>query len=174
VNRLPQRKDVLLPVIHHRKVSRCVSDKESGMKLLKMTMVLGLVLMGGMALAEEAAKDPTVIAWKELMGKNGAAAKVLSQMAKGEVAFDAAAAQAAKDALIADAKATPAAFQTQASDPASEAKPEIWTNWDDFVAKAGALEGAAQALDVTSAETIAAGMGAIGGACGACHKAYKM
>ncbi len=143
------------------------------MKLISKTLVIGLVLMGGMALAEDKAKDPTVIAWKELMGKNGAAAKILSEMAEGKMAFDQAIAQGAKDALIADAKATPAAFETQASDPVSAAKPEIWTNWDDFVAKSGALATAAEALDVSSAASIGAGMAAVGGACGACHKAYK-
>ena len=144
------------------------------MSFLKTTLVLGLVLAGGVAIAEEAAKDPTVIAWKELMGKNGAAAKVLGEMAGGKTAFDAAAAAAARDTLIADAKAIPAAFKTQAADPASGAKPEIWANWDDFVAKSVALNAAAEALDVTSVETIGAGMGAIGGACKACHSAYKM
>jgi cytochrome c556 len=144
------------------------------MKLIPTTLVLGLMLAGSMAMGQQQATDPTVIAWKDLMRKNAAAAKTLGEMAGGKIAFDAAAAQAAKDALIADSKATPAAFQTQASDPASKAKPEIWTNWDDFVAKAEALNSAAQALDVTSAETIGAGMGAVGGACMACHRAYQM
>jgi cytochrome c556 len=143
------------------------------MKLMTKTLVLGLVLSGGMAMAQDAT-DPTVVAWKNLMRANGGAAKVLGEMAGGKTAFDQAAAEAAKAKLIEDAKATPAAFQTQASDPASRAMPEIWTNWDDFVAKSGALLAAAEALDVSSAETIGAGMGAVGGACGACHKAYQV
>ena len=139
---------------------------------IKSMLILGLVLAGGMAVAQQAT-DPTVVAWNDLMRKNAAAAKTLGGMAGGKIAFDAAAAEAAKAALIADAKATPAAFQTQASDPASKALPAIWTNWDDFVAKAGALANAAEAMDVSSAESIGAGMGAVGGACGACHKAYQ-
>ncbi len=143
------------------------------MKLMNRMLVLGLVFAGGMAVAKDA-KDPTVIAWQALMMKNAGAAKTLGGMASGKIAFDQAAAEAAKASLIEDAKATPAAFQTQASDPASGAMPAIWTNWDDFVAKAGGLAAAAEALDTSSAETIAAGMQAIGGACGACHKAYQM
>jgi cytochrome c556 len=144
------------------------------MRLINKTLALGLVLAGGMAVAQQQATDPTVIAWKNLMRANAGAAKVLGDMAGGKTAYDQAAAEAAKADLIADAKATPAAFQTQASDPASKAKPEIWTNWDDFVAKAGALAAAAEALDTSSVETIGAGMGAIGGACTACHRAYQL
>jgi cytochrome c556 len=143
------------------------------MKLMQKTLMLGLVFAGGMAMAQDA-KDPTVVAWKALMMQNAGAAKTLGGMASGKIAFDKAAADAAKAALIADSKATPAAFQTEASDPASRALPAIWTNWDDFVAKAGGLSAAAEALDTSSAETIAAGMEAIGGACGACHKSYQM
>ncbi len=143
------------------------------MKLMQKTLMLGLVLAGGMAMAQDAT-DPTVVAWKALMMKNAGAAKTLGGMASGKVPFDQAAAEAAKAALIEDSKATPAAFQTEASDPASRALPAIWTNWDDFVAKAGGLSAAAEALDTSSAETIAAGMEAIGGACGACHKSYQM
>jgi len=143
------------------------------MKLIKTTLVLGLIFAGGTAVAQEAT-DPTVIAWKALMRANGGAAKVLGEMAGGKTAFDQAAAEAARARLIDDSKATPAAFQTEASDPASRALPAIWTNWDDFVAKSGALAAAAEALDTSSVETIAAGMEAIGGACIACHKSYQM
>jgi cytochrome c556 len=169
---LPQRQDFLLPVTCLRKVAGRLSDKESGMKLTNKMLVLGLVFAGGMAVAQDA-KDPTVVAWKALMMKNAGAAKTLGGMASGKVAFDQAAADAAKASLIEDSKATPAAFQTEAADPASRALPAIWTNWDDFVAKAGGLAAAAEALDTSSAETIAAGMEAIGGACGACHKLYQ-
>lgn len=144
------------------------------MRLIDKTLALGLVFAAGMAVAQQQATDPDVIARKDLMRANAGAAKVLGDMAGGKTAFDQAAADAAKAMLIRDAKATPAAFQTQASDPASKAKPEIWTNWDDFVAKAGALAAAAEALDTSSVETIGAGMGGIGGACAACHRAYQM
>ena len=65
-------------------------------------------------------------------------------------------------------------FEKAGSDPASEAKPEIWTNWEDFVAKANALSTAATALDVASADSIKAGMGAIGGTCKGCHTTYRV
>jgi cytochrome c556 len=141
------------------------------MKNITKTLILGLVMVGGIAFAEAA--DPTVKARQMLMDANGAAMKTLGGMAKGEIAFDAAAAAAAKATLIADATDIPVKFKDQATDPASHAKPEIWTNWDDFVAKAGDLGKAAEALDTTSLDTMNAGLGGIGGACGACHKVYK-
>ena len=142
------------------------------MKFAAKLMVLGAILAGGVAFAE-GANDPEVKARQELMDHNGGAMKTLGEMAEGKVAFDAAAAEEAKKALTEGAAGIEEAWKNNATDPASKSKPEIWTAWDDFVAKAGDLGKAAEALDTTSAETIGAGLGAIGGACKACHTAYK-
>jgi cytochrome c556 len=142
------------------------------MKFTSKILVLGLLMAGGVALAE-GATDPDVKARQEVMDANGAAMKTLGGMASGKIAFDAAAAQAAKDSLVADAAKTPDVFKNQATDPASKAKPDIWTSWDDFAAKAKDLGTAAAALDATSLDGVKAGLGAVGGACKACHTAYK-
>lgn len=145
------------------------------MKFNAKFLVLTLAVAAGAAWAAGDRTDPDAIARSEVMRSNGGAMKTLGGMASGEVAFDAAAAQAAKDALAANAAAIPEKFANQGgADPASEAKPEIWANWDDFAAKAQALADAAAALDVTSVETIGAGMGAIGGACKDCHTTYRV
>jgi len=143
-------------------------------KPLTKTIVAGLMLCAGMAVAETAATDPAVIARQDLMKSFGGAAKTLGEMAGGKVAYDAAAAEAAKATLTAGAAEIAAKFETNAADPGSEAKPEVWTGWEDFVAKAKALETAATAVDTSNAETIGAGMGAIGGACKDCHVSYRM
>ncbi len=104
----------------------------------------------------------------------GGAAKALGGMASGEVAYDATAAEAAKANLVAGSADVHVKFEKAGNDPASGAKPEIWTNWDDFVGKANALNTAATALDVASAEGIKAGMGAIGGACKDCHTTFRV
>jgi cytochrome c556 len=104
----------------------------------------------------------------------GAALGVLGKMAQGEVAYDAAAAEAAKATLIATSMDIEAKFTVNAADPESKAKPEIWTNWADYLVKAKALTDAATALDTSSIETIGAGMGAIGGTCKDCHGAYQL
>ncbi len=143
------------------------------MKIVTKSLILGLIMVGGVALAQSKATDPDVNARQTLMGNNGGAMKVLVGMAKGQAEFDAAAAEAAKATLLADSAEIAAKFTNNASDPASKAKPEIWTNWDDFVAKAGGLTAAAEAMDTSSLDGVKAGVAAIGGACGACHTPYK-
>jgi cytochrome c556 len=143
------------------------------MKLTGKALIAALVCAGGVVMAAEAT-DPTVKAWQESMDAGAGHAKTLGDMAGAKAPFDAAAAQAAKDALVAEAAAIPGLFMTQASDPKSKAKPEIWTDWAGFEAKAKALGDAAAALDASSLEGVQAGMGAVGGACGDCHKAYRL
>jgi cytochrome c556 len=144
------------------------------MTFLKKTLALSLILAAGVAVAKDGVQDPTVAARMELMKTIGMNTKVLGDMAGDKAPFDAAAAAAAKDALVAASAEIGAKFETQATDPVAEAKPEIWSNWDDFLAKAGALNAAATALDASSVETVKAGMGAIGGACKDCHSTYRM
>lgn len=143
------------------------------MKLTAKLLVLGLIMAGGIALGDPAATDPDVKARQALMDANGAAIKVLGDMAGGTVAFDATAAAAAKATLIADAADVPVKFKTNAVDAFSHAKPDVWTAWDDFAAKAGDLGKAAAALDTASLDGVKAGLGNIGGTCKACHTANK-
>ena len=143
------------------------------MKFATKTLIVGLIMAGGIAFAQSKATDPDVKARQTLMDGNGGAMHTLGGMVKGEMAYDAAAAEAAKAVLVASAADIAAKFKTNATDPESHAKAEIWTNWDDFAAKAGDLGKAAAALDTTSLDSLKAGIGAVGGACGACHTLYK-
>jgi cytochrome c556 len=143
------------------------------MQLKLSAFALSAALIGSMAFAADAT-DPLVIGQKDLMKSFGAASKVLGSMAGGGVAFDAAAAEAAKAALITGAADIPVKFATQGADPESESKPEIWSNWDDYLVKAKAMGDAAAALDATSLDGVKAGMGAVGASCKACHQAYRM
>ena len=136
--------------------------------------MLLLAATGPLAALAQEATDPNVQARQALMRTIGQNSKVLGDMASGQAGYDAAAAEAAKAALAAAAAEIPARFEIQgAADPESTALPEIWTNWDDFVAKGQALEAAVNAADVSSASAIQASMGGIGGACSACHRAYR-
>lgn len=144
------------------------------MKLTTKALAIGFALVAGIAFAEAEATDPNVIARQDLMKTFGGAAKALGEMASGKVAYDAAAAEAAKQVLVAGSAQIAAKFEANAVDPATEAKPEIWTGWDDFITKGKGLETAAQALDVSSIEMIGAGMAGVGGACKACHTTYRM
>lgn len=144
------------------------------MKFLK-AVVIGAVLTAGAAFAEGERTDPNAIARSDLMKVIGKNTGILGDMASGKAAHDAAGAEAAKAAIIEAAGKIEATFKDQgAADPASEAKPEIWAEWDDFLADAKMLSDAATAMDVASAETIGAGMGALGGACKDCHTEFRV
>ena len=144
------------------------------MKFVK-AVVIGAVLISGAAFAKGDRTDPNAKARSDLMRVVGQNTGILGDMAGGKTPHDAAAAEAAKAALIEAAGQIETAFKDQgAADPASEAKPEIWANWEDFLANAKMLGDAAGAMDVSSAETIGAGMGALGGACKDCHTDFRV
>jgi cytochrome c556 len=143
------------------------------MRFVAKALILSLTLTAGAAIAKDGVQDPTVKARMDLMGTIGMNTKILGDMAGGKAAFDASAAEAAKAALIAAAADIPAKFETEADDPVSEARPDIWMNMEGFAEDAKALETAAGAIDVASVEGIQAGMGAIGGTCKACHSDFR-
>ena len=144
------------------------------MKLFK-AFAIGAVLAAGAAFAQEDPTDPSAIARSDLMKMVGMNTGILGNMAGGKEPYDAAKAEGAKAALIEAAGKIEATFMEQGgADPASESKPEIWANWEDFLVKAKALGDAAGAVDVASVESIGAGMGAIGGACKDCHTSYRV
>jgi cytochrome c556 len=153
-----------------------ISSREpDDMSFFKTTVLAVTVLAAGVAFAKGDRTDPNAKARSDLMRTIGAQTKVLGDMAGDKAPFDAAAAEAAKAALAAAAGQIAVAFETQGGeDPAQEAKPEVWTNWEDFVKKADALAAAAGAVDATSLDGIKAGMGAIGGTCKDCHSTYRM
>ena len=146
------------------------------MKFAK-ALLISAVLASGVAYAEEEVEptDPSAIAREQLMETIGKNIGIVGDMAGGKTAYDAAAAEAAKAALVEATAKIEATFMDQgAADPAFASNPEIWANWDDFLVKAKAANDAAGALDVSSAEAIGAGMGALGGACKDCHTTYRM
>ena len=101
--------------------------------------------------------------------------RVLGKMMKGIEDFDLEAAQSAIGNIAVLAAQTPEMFKIEAVDPHAEAKPEIWTNFDDFVEKALTLENVA--LDVgssfTGEEGLRNAMMTLGATCKACHSLYR-
>ena len=125
------------------------------------------------AWAHSGVKNPQVQAWMHGMEQISAATKVLGDMARGRADYDSDAAEAAKAALVSHATDIPVLFKVQETDPKSDALPAIWEDYADFIEKAAALGKAAEQLDVSSADTIGAGMRAVGATCKSCHGAYR-
>lgn len=142
-------------------------------KTFAKTLFLTLALAGTVAIAKEGVNDPIVKARMELMSTIGQNTGVLGGMASDRAPFDAAAAAAAREALIAASAQITAKFEVEADDPLSESTPMIWMAFDDFTAKGEAMNAAATALDVSSLDAIRAGMGALGGTCRDCHTEYR-
>lgn len=144
------------------------------MKHVFLSLALGAATLSGAAALHAEVSNPVVKDRMELMGTIRSSFATLGGMAQGKVDFDADKAAEAQSALVEASAKIPTAFEANEADPESEALPEIWENWDDFVAHATKLEDAAAALDASSLETVKAGVGPIGASCGGCHQSYRM
>lgn len=143
------------------------------MKFVTKAFVIGLMMSATVVFAAKST-DPDAKARQTLMDTIGMNTGILGDMAGGKAEFDATKADAAKAAIATSAGLIAATFEPQGTDAESKAKPEIWTNWEDFLVKADGLSKAAAALDATTVEGVQAGMGGIGGACKDCHMKYRM
>ncbi|MDF1619115.1 c-type cytochrome [Pseudothioclava nitratireducens] len=144
------------------------------MKSYGKLLAVGLVCVAGVAAAKEGVTNPVVKERMDVMQVIRANTGALGDMASGKAAFDGAKAAEAAAAIAGAAATIPTVFEPQETDPVSEAKPAIWENFSDFTTKADALTTAAQSLDTGSLDALKAGMGAVGGACKACHTDYRI
>ncbi|MCC5991198.1 MAG: cytochrome c [Rhodobacteraceae bacterium] len=105
---------------------------------------------------------------------------VLGGMAQGRMDYDAGMAQTAADNLFHVTRHDQSRLWPEGTDSsasmATRAKPEIWENLDDFVAKFVALQNAAEALQAVAGDgldAMRAGVGPLSGTCQACHESYR-
>lgn len=153
------------------------------MRLAKkfITLTALSLTLSAPAIAQDAkAIDGAVKARKAQMSLYAFNLGILGNMAKGQADYDAAVAQGAASSLLAltrlDASQMWPAGSEQGAAAGSRAKPEMWNNMNDVIAKAMAMQAAAEAMDGAAGqglEAMQAAMGGVGGACSACHKAYR-
>ena len=99
-------------------------------------------------------------------------------IAKGQIPYDAALIEknAGKVAQLAPMIPDMFAMDTSASGLPTEAKADIWADYDDFSAKAATTAERAEALVAATAEGRGATMkafGALGSSCKSCHDSYR-
>lgn len=131
--------------------------------------------------AADAATD-AVKARQEHMKSFGKQMGTFAGMAKGEVEYDAAAAQAAADTLVELVNADMSGFWlpgTSADDlpGVSYAKADLWNEGDKVGAIVGDLKTAAatmQEVAGTGKAEMAQALGGIGKNCQACHQSYQL
>lgn len=150
------------------------------MKRMMMIAAVSAVLASG-AIAED--EDPFADAVEMRHGLMLQMATDLGKvgaMAKEEVPYDAAVASKAAANITAIASVLsmdqfPAGSEYQKATD-SFALPAVWEKQDDFLQKVADLNTAAAAFQTAAGTDLAslkAGMEGIGGACAACHKAYR-
>ena len=146
--------------------------KENSMKKIAITSIA--IALTAAAIHAHTVENPAVQKRMDVMKEIKGTMGVLGGMAKGAIAFDAAAAGAAQNTLIEQSGIVAATFEANETDPKSEALPSIWENWDTFVDMADDLTFAAEGLDASSLDGVRSGLGNIGASCGACHKKFRM
>ena len=142
----------------------------------RKSFAIGIALLTATAaLAHQGVQNPAVKARMDGMSVIAENMKTIGLMAKGTNEFDAALARSAAAAIAEHAAAAPALFESNETDPKSEARPEIWTNFDDFVLKATELETVANGLStsINDKSDLRSAMRSLGKTCKACHAIYR-
>ncbi|MGH1413159.1 MAG: c-type cytochrome [Pelagimonas sp.] len=105
---------------------------------------------------------------------------ILGGMAKGQVEYDAEAAQAAADALVAVSMINQAPMWPAGTDNMSiegtRALPAMWDNVEDAMGNWAAFGEAAKAMQAAAGmgkDKIGPNMGKLGGSCKGCHDTYR-
>ena len=140
----------------------------------KLAIITVVIALSGATIHAHSVENPAVQKRMDVMKEIKGAMGVLGSMAKGAIAFDAAAAGAAQNTLIEQSGMVATTFEANETDPKSEAVPAIWENWDTFVEMADDLTFAAEGLNTTSLDGMRGGLGNIGASCGACNKKFRM
>lgn len=152
------------------------------MKTLFAGMTVAAVLCAAAATAQERGPFAMQIdARQGIMAYRALQLGVLGGMAKGEVEYNAEAAQKAADNLLAAATIDASMLWPKGSDhdadPSSEALAAIWAEGSDIGAKATAMSEAAVAMQAAAGkdlESLKTAMGTVGAACSGCHKAFRL
>lgn len=154
-----------------------MSHRPTSRTLLRVAAVaLGGLLVAGPALAQDVEK--TVAYRQGIFKALGWHIGPVAGMAKGEIEFDTAVLQHHTDALAALAGLVHEGFP-EGSGPVegSRAREEIWTDPETFQARAANLAEQTAILAARTPfltqETLGEALGAVGGACKACHDDFR-
>jgi len=138
-----------------------------------------ILAISTVALAVSAAYADPIADRKAIMKERGGLIGGLAKMAKGETAFDAAAVKTALEGLKAnEAKVDVDALFAAGTDKGdTKAAPKIWEDMSGFKEankKYSDAVDAAAAAPATDAAGLGAQVQSIGGACGGCHKTFRL
>ena len=136
-------------------------------------LVIILTLGATILWAQSGIKDPIVVKRMKLMYSMADNTKVLGQMIRKQIPFDAELAMEALTAIGDLAKATPAAFEINASDPKTGAKQIIWDEFKDFSELANQLADSAATSSISTYDDLRPVLMQTARSCKACHSKYR-
>ncbi|MDQ2954730.1 MAG: cytochrome c [Pseudomonadota bacterium] len=141
-----------------------------------MKQIALTVLLFGIGIAGVAAQVDAIKTRQALMKQNDANGRLLSQMARGRVPFDAAKADAAFAQFAETAAKLPGLFPDNSKTGDTKASPKIWQNKSDFDAKATefARVVAENRPKVKTLDGVKAALPVVGKACDNCHDQYRL
>jgi cytochrome c556 len=145
------------------------------MLLMRKTAIVaaGVLTLSGLGVLAQQG-DP-ISQRQNLMKNNQEQVRALTGMARGQVPFNAAAAQAALQRIEQNARQTPALFPTGSEQGKTDALPVIWERKADFDARASKLEQDAKAAQagISDQTSLQAAVQRVGQNCGGCHETYR-
>ena len=141
-------------------------------KSLKVIIVFNFLTVSA-ALAHSGVKDKDVMARMKLMSSMAENSKILGQMMKKQIPFDAKVAMSALREIGVLSEATPEAFRVNASDPKSEAKPLIWEEFVAFTELANQLADDLETSTIKTYDDLRPVLMKTAGSCKACHTRYR-
>ena len=144
------------------------------MKSFKIIILVSLTI-SSVAFAHSGVKDKNVKERMMVMKEMAGTTKIIGQMLKGKTSFDANQVKLALERLSALSLETPKVFTINATDPKSEAMPNIWDEFDEFtkLSKDLAETSIVLANSVENPEDLRPALKRISSGCKACHSRYR-
>ena len=144
------------------------------MKSFKLIILVSLTI-SSVAFAHSGVKDKNVKERMMLMKEMAGNTKIIGQMLKGKTSFDTIQVKLALERLSALSLETPKVFTINATDPKSEAMPNIWDEFDKFtkLSKDLAETSIVLANSVATIEDLRPALKKVSSGCKACHSRYR-
>lgn len=144
------------------------------MKSFKLIILVSLTI-SSVAFAHSGVKDKNVKERMMVMKEMAGNTKIIGQMLKGKTSFDANQVKLALERISALSLETPKVFTINATDPKSEAMPNIWDEFDEFtkLSKDLAETSIVLANSVSIIEDLRPALKKVSSGCKACHSRYR-
>ncbi len=144
------------------------------MNFFKIFTVIAITA-SSIALAHSSVKDENVKERMMLMKEMAGNTKLIGQMLKKQIPFEANEVKLALEKLSSLSLQTPTVFEVNATDPKSEAKPNIWDEFNEFTKLSNELAKSTSDLGilVEDIDDLKPTLMKISEGCKACHSKYR-